>query len=233
MPGGKITMRLRVKPEARERRGRLTQRGYTAQIGMLERKPYVYPNTGPAGTHTVNGVTYWAVQAQARDVAAGFPRSRVEKRPKGWVIVKANGRPHDATMLRPFKGDTWAMEEARRRKLRQMGREDALNDLVALEAVRLLEAKDSLLKASTPKPFSTSKTSNWVARAGGLPAYVQHVAHALHEKRGMTVSHAIAAAINTIKRWSRGGGGVDANTQAAAIKALSEWEAMKAKAKAS
>ena len=64
---------------------------------------------------------------------------------------------------------------------------------------------------------------------GQLPAYVQHVALAV-EKTGKTKSQAIAIAIGTIKRWARGGGNVDANTRAAATKALAEWAAMKSKA---
>jgi hypothetical protein len=94
------------------------------------------------------------------------------------------------------------------------------------------EAADSMVKASTPEPFSRSKTSNWVARGGGLPAYIQHVAHDLVEKRGKTESEAIGMAVGIIKRWARGGGNVDANTRAAAAKALAEWEALKAKAHA-
>jgi hypothetical protein len=93
-------------------------------------------------------------------------------------------------------------------------------------------AKDSLAKASTPEPFSHSKTSNWVAKGGGLPAYIQHIAHDLMEKRGMPESRAIAMAIGIVKRWARGGGNVDANTKAAAAKAVAEWEALKAKAHA-
>lgn len=81
----------------------------------------------------------------------------------------------------------------------------------------------------TPEPFSTSKTSNWVARRGGLPNYIQHVAHAL-VRDGMDESRAIATAVNTIKRWARGGGGVSKDTQAAAAKALAEWESKKASA---
>jgi hypothetical protein len=93
---------------------------------------------------------------------------------------------------------------------------------------QLLEAADSMVKASTPEPFSRSKTSNWVARRGGLPAYVQHIAHDLMEKRGKSESQAIQMAIGIVKRWARGGGNVDANTRAAAAKAVAEWEKMKA-----
>src|SRR5438309_501927 len=90
-------------------------------------------------------------------------------------------------------------------------------------------AKDSLAKASTPEPWSSSRTSNWVARAGGLPDYIQHISHDLHDKRGMDESRAIAMAVGSVKRWCRGGGNVHANTRAAACKAASEWEALKAK----
>jgi peptidoglycan hydrolase-like protein with peptidoglycan-binding domain/ssDNA-binding Zn-finger/Zn-ribbon topoisomerase 1 len=95
--------------------------------------------------------------------------------------------------------------------------------------LKLEEAKDSMAKANSPEPFSSSKTSNWVARAGGLPPYIQHVAHDIHEKRGKTVSEAIRIAIGVIKNWAHGHGNVDAGTKAAAAKALAQWTAMKAK----
>jgi hypothetical protein len=90
-------------------------------------------------------------------------------------------------------------------------------------------AADSLKKASTPEPFSKSKTSNWVARAGGLPSYIQHIAHDLVEKRGMDESKAIQMAIGIVKNWASGKGNIDATTRAAAQKAVAEWEKLKAK----
>jgi hypothetical protein len=102
---------------------------------------------------------------------------------------------------------------------------------VALAPLR--EAADSLAKASTPQPWSTSKTSNWVARSGGLPDYIQHVSHGIKRSSpGISVSEAIQKAIGVVKRWAAGGGGVDKNTQAAAAKAVAEWEAKKAGAHA-
>jgi murein L,D-transpeptidase YcbB/YkuD len=77
-----------------------------------------------------------------------------------------------------------------------------------------------------PKPFSTSKTSNWVARAGGLPPYVQHVAHAL-VKKGEDESSAIGKAVGIIKNWKDGKGGVHKAIKAAAAKAWAEWVAKK------
>ena len=91
---------------------------------------------------------------------------------------------------------------------------------------------DSLRKAMTPEPFSTSRTSNWVARNGGLPPYVQHIAHDLMEKRGKDEQTAIRMAIGIVKRWARGGGNVDAGTKAAASLAVSQWMAMRGRAAA-
>jgi hypothetical protein len=79
----------------------------------------------------------------------------------------------------------------------------------------------------TPEPFSSSKTSNWVAKAGGLPNYVQHVAHALVRK-GKPESAAIRMAIGIIKNWAEGKGDVSDAVRVAAGKALAQWEKMKA-----
>src|SRR5699024_7344050 len=79
---------------------------------------------------------------------------------------------------------------------------------------------------------------NWVDEVGGLPKYIREIADSLMEN-GFTESRAIATAVNTVKRWARGGparsggkGSVSAKTQAKAVKALAEWEAKKARAKA-
>jgi hypothetical protein len=76
---------------------------------------------------------------------------------------------------------------------------------------------------TNPEPFSSSKTSNWVARKGGLPTFIQHVAHDIMEKGGKTESAAIAIAISQAKKWAAKG-----NRQAA--KAVAQWEKMKASA---
>jgi uncharacterized protein YdaT len=81
------------------------------------------------------------------------------------------------------------------------------------------------------KPFSSSKTSNWVARAGGLPTYIQHVAHAM-VKNGHDESKAISMAVGVVRNWSEGKGGVHPAIKAAAAKAIAEWEAKKAKSHA-
>jgi len=73
--------------------------------------------------------------------------------------------------------------------------------------------------------------SNWVQEAGGLPEYICEVARAV-KRSGKTTSRAIAIAVGTIKNWAHGKGDVDADTRAKAAKALAQWTAMKAKAKA-
>ena len=91
------------------------------------------------------------------------------------------------------------------------------------------EAADSLQKATTPEPWSASKTSNWIARLGGLPPYVQHISHDLLEKgRAVSESNAIQMAVGIVKNPPKNWG--DTARQAAA-KAASQWEALKGKAK--
>lgn len=81
-------------------------------------------------------------------------------------------------------------------------------------------------------PFSTSKTSNFVARGGGLDPYVRAVARAFMTK-GRSESEAIEMAIGVIRNWAEGKGKVTAATRARAAKALASWNALKAKAHAS
>lgn len=95
---------------------------------------------------------------------------------------------------------------------------------MTLAPLRVQEAADSLMKASTPEPFSKSKTSNWVARAGGLPDYIQHLAHGI-VRSGKTESEAIHIAVGLVQHPPAGW---DANAHAAAKKAAAEWEAKKA-----
>lgn len=47
----------------------------------------------------------------------------------------------------------------------------------------------------------------------------------------MSISRAIATAINRVRLWAAGGENVNADTRAKARKALAEWQAMKAKTK--
>lgn len=71
---------------------------------------------------------------------------------------------------------------------------------------------------------------NWVDDAGGLPQYIKRISDHL-QRKGMSESHAIASAVNTVKRWCAGGGDVKADTQAEACAAVADWERKKAQSK--
>lgn len=91
------------------------------------------------------------------------------------------------------------------------------------------EAADSMVKATVHEPIGKPGGPGlWKHKGLQLPAYIQHIANDIHEKRGKTTSEAIAIAIGAVKRWAAGGGNVDAGTKAAAKKALAEWTALKA-----
>lgn len=77
-----------------------------------------------------------------------------------------------------------------------------------------------------------SPKKNWVEKAGGLPKYIEDIALALIRDHGMTREHAIPVAINRVKQWARGGGGVKPDTVAKAAAALAAWEKLKAKNRA-
>lgn len=78
---------------------------------------------------------------------------------------------------------------------------------------------------------------NWVERAGSLPDYIERIAKHLHYEKGMTISQAIATAVNTVKRWTTGtnhdGSRLKPETVAKAAAAVAQWEALKAKARVS
>ncbi|WP_414167164.1 phage minor head protein [Streptoverticillium reticulum] len=80
--------------------------------------------------------------------------------------------------------------------------------------------------------------ANWVSKSGGLPKYVKRISRHLREK-GMTESHAIAVAINVVRRACSSGDlnfpgiqQVKATTRAKMCQAFAEWEALKARNKA-
>jgi hypothetical protein len=83
---------------------------------------------------------------------------------------------------------------------------------------------------------------NWVERVGGLPQYINRIAKHLVYERGFTISHAIATAVNTVKRWARKGtvvkwhdpktNHVTVITAAQAAADVAEWEAKVAAAHA-
>ncbi|MGW3164827.1 hypothetical protein ACWC9Q_18525 [Streptomyces sp. NPDC001142] len=80
---------------------------------------------------------------------------------------------------------------------------------------------------------------NWVDQQGGLPSYIKRIAKHL-KKEGMDESRAIATAVNAAKKMCSTGDTnwpgiqqVNAKSRAEACKAVAEWEAKKAAARAS
>jgi hypothetical protein len=79
---------------------------------------------------------------------------------------------------------------------------------------------------------------NWVSKAGGLPKFIDRIKKHL-EAKGMLESHAIATAVNVVKKMCATGDtnfpgkqNVNAGSKAEACAAVADWEAKKAKAKA-
>lgn len=66
--------------------------------------------------------------------------------------------------------------------------------------------------------------TNWVEEEGGLPSFLERVAKHIHSDSGYPEGAAIAAAVNKLEEW--------APKNAKAAKALAEWNAMKARARA-
>jgi hypothetical protein len=62
---------------------------------------------------------------------------------------------------------------------------------------------------------------NWVEKAGGLPSYIDRIAKHIHSDSGLSISHAIASAVNRVKILCAKG-----NAQACA--AVGSWEKKKA-----
>lgn len=82
---------------------------------------------------------------------------------------------------------------------------------------------------------------NWVEQTGTghLPNYIRRIANHLMKKPGYTESRAIAVAVNAAKRMCASGDvnwpgkqSVNPVSRAEACKAVAEWEAKRAQAKA-
>lgn len=76
----------------------------------------------------------------------------------------------------------------------------------------------------------------WGMKGVQLPAYIQHVANDLLAKGKLVKSRAISMAKGIVANWAKGhdgkGHSVSAETQAKAAAAITEWEALRVKAKA-
>lgn len=74
---------------------------------------------------------------------------------------------------------------------------------------------DHSSKSHPDIPNKPGKT-NWVEKAGGLPKYIERVAKHIWQDSGYSISRAIAAAVSQTKKRAAKG-------NAAAVKAIAEW----------
>ncbi|MFE7105626.1 hypothetical protein ACFU98_10625 [Streptomyces sp. NPDC057575] len=107
-----------------------------------------------------------------------------------------------------------------------------------VRSLRVAAAHRRLGTTRTAALAADGELANWVDQQGGLPAYIKRIAKHLTEK-GMDESQAIATAVNAAKKMCATGdlnfpGKQDVNpgSRAEACKAVAEWEAKKAAARA-
>lgn len=123
-----------------------------------------------------------------------------------------------------------------------MADSELVQRLLALSADVQMETGEDLLNLASSAAqeveeyielgrLNWSPRKNWVEIEGGLPRYIERVAIGIMKGSGLPRERAIPIAISRIKVWATGKG-VNADTQARAIKALAEWEKLKAKAAA-
>lgn len=104
-------------------------------------------------------------------------------------------------------------------------------------AEQVLATVTRLREKRTPETPVVSTVHNklgthglWKDKSAQLPAYIQSVAHAM-EAAGHSESEAVEMAVGIVKGWAAGRaahGHVHPDVQAAAAKAIAEWDALKA-----
>jgi hypothetical protein len=90
------------------------------------------------------------------------------------------------------------------------------------------------VKSSAYPGLDRSPKKNWVDKAGGLPKYIERIAKHLHYEKGMDIGHAIAMAVNVVKKMCAAGDtnfpgkqNVNAGSRAEACAAVKQWESKK------
>lgn len=109
--------------------------------------------------------------------------------------------------------------------------------LTAGQIAELQKSAETPVVSTVHHPLGTEglwhTPSKKVPERQQLPAYIQNIAAALMRDQGMERSKAISYAVNAVKRWAAGKLGwgkrkVTPEVQAAAKRALAEWEKLKA-----
>lgn len=94
-------------------------------------------------------------------------------------------------------------------------------DTEVLQVFDLARKPEHSSRTHPDLPNKPGGPDNWVEKVGGLPDFIKRVAkHIFYDSPGMTVSHAIAAAVEQCKKWAAKG-------NPKAIAAIAQWEAKK------
>src|SRR5579875_3830044 len=109
---------------------------------------------------------------------------------------------------------------------------------------------ETAIASTVPEPFGKPLGPGlWRVKGMELPPYIQHVAHDLLQAgHAKSVSQAIQMAVGIVKKWAKGvpvggetkvgskkhkhPGHIHPDVQAAAAKAIADWEAKRARAHA-
>lgn len=195
----------------------------------LQKKGQAFKNGNGESSYPIPDVAHLKAAIQ------GFGRAKPEDkdRLKRYIIKRAKALGAEDLIPDGWRGGDTSSTSAD-------GEDSALVNLARLSGPALGKLEQKLeLSADTAR---VSTVHSPLGKPGGpglfktkglqLPAYIQNIAKALMRKRGFTESRAIATAISRVKVWAAGGGGVSPEVKAAAAKAVAEWEAAKARARA-
>lgn len=138
------------------------------------------------------------------------------------------------------EADTFAVEEVYGVQVpeRIIDRVLATLNFAELASIAYLPIDDEYPDDDSSEDSQEFKRKNWVEQTGGLPRFIKRISKHLR-KKGMTESHAIATAVNVVKKMCASGDtnfpgkqNVNAKSRAQACAAVAQWEAKKAAARA-
>jgi hypothetical protein len=144
----------------------------------------------------------------------------------------------DDIVIQEEDGDSFTIVEGRVRAATQVAIPAFEGARIAASDVEVFDS-DERLEDSLSLMGDAEDVFNWVDDVGGLPPYIKRIEKHLI-KKGMSESHAIATAVNVVKKMCAtgdvnfpGSQQVNAGSRAEACAAVADWEAKKAEAKAS
>jgi hypothetical protein len=112
------------------------------------------------------------------------------------------------------------------RRARALGRMDLIPDSWGVTASEGHTRAILLVSSRVYPGLDRSPKENWVDKVGGLPDFIERIAKHLHYEKGMTISHAIATAVNRVKKLCAKG-------NAKGCAAVAQWESKKARSRVS